>query len=99
MDVVKRWDKEYNPVTRLRSYLEGRGLWDKEKDEELSRRLEAEIKNSMSRATKELKPNIDEMFKDVYDRLPPRLESQRRELWEHLEKYKEHYPNLDSHER
>ena len=54
--------------------------------------MEAEIKQSLKRVRRELKPSLDELFRDVYDELPPRLERQRREMWEHVRKYKEHYP-------
>ncbi len=96
MDEVSQWE-EYSPVTRLRRYLEGRGIWDKGKEEELMRNLVTEIKRAISRARGELKPHPDEIFRDVYDHLSPRLEKQRQEMWEHLRKYREHYPNLKNH--
>ena len=51
----------------------------------------------MQRARAEPKPHIDNLFTDVYDELPPRLEKQRREMWEVVKKYKQHYP-ADLHE-
>ena len=46
----------------------------------------------MQKARAELKPPIDDLFTDVYDKLPPRLEKQRQEMWRMVKKYKKHYP-------
>ncbi len=56
-----------------------------------------EVKRSMQRARSELKPSVDELFQDVYDKLPQRLQAQQKKMWEVVNKYKEHYP-LDNHE-
>jgi len=55
------------------------------------------VKTSLQRARAELKPNIDLMFEDVYDKLPLRLEKQRAQMKEIIHKYREHYP-VDRHE-
>ena len=46
----------------------------------------------MKKARAELKPPLDDLFSDVYDKLPPRLEKQREEMWRMVNKYKKHYP-------
>lgn len=46
----------------------------------------------MQRARNERKPPVNEMFADVYDQLPKRLQDQRKQMWEVVNKYKEHYP-------
>ena len=51
----------------------------------------------MQRARSEPKPSINEMFEDVYDQLPKRLQDQREEMWEVVNKHKKHYP-LENHE-
>lgn len=53
------------------------------------------MKTSLQRARKEPKPCVDELFNDVYDQLPPRLLRQRQQMWEVVNKYKEHYPLSD----
>ena len=59
----------------------------------------SEVRTSLQKARGEKKTSVEEMFTDVYDRLPPRLEKQRAEMWEVLGKYKKHYqPILDRHE-
>ncbi len=59
-----------------------------------------EIKKEMNIARKEKKPHPNEMFTDVYDALPPRLQKQRDEMWAMTDKYKEHYRAiLSKHEQ
>ena len=65
--------------------------------DDLEKAILRAVKTSMKRARAELKPNIDYLFTDVYDKLPLRLEQQKKQLLEHINKYKQHYP-LDKHE-
>lgn len=67
------------------------------KEDELLKRVAAEVRSSMQKARAKPKPHIDHLFTDVYDKLPPRLEKQRQEMWEVVNKYKQHYP-ADLHE-
>ena len=94
---MKEWKSKYHPATRLRGHLEQRGLWDEGREEDLRKRMNQEILDAMQRARGELKPHPDYLFEDVYDNLPPRLEQQRQEMWEMVNKYPEHYP-LNKHE-
>ena len=52
---------------------------------------------AFQRAEKKKKPTPDYLFTDVYDELTPQLTRQMRDMKEHVNKYKEHYP-LDSYE-
>lgn len=63
-------------------------------------RAAEEIKKTMMAARSEMKPHLNELFNDVYDTLPPRLQKQREEMWAMTDKYKEHYgPLLSKHEQ
>jgi TPP-dependent pyruvate/acetoin dehydrogenase alpha subunit len=68
-----------------------------ELEDELKSKAQEEVKRSMQRARSERKPHVNEMFKDVYDELPKRLQAQQKEMWEVVNKYKKHYP-LESYE-
>lgn len=68
-------------------------------EEELKQKAKSEVKRAMQVARAEKKPHPDELFTDVYDELPPRLEKQREEMWALVNKYKEHYsPVLKNYE-
>ena len=90
MDVVKQWIEGYNPVKHLQGYLVKRGLWNQGSEEKLRAEVNGAVRNSIQRARKEPKPHLDMLFTDVYDQLPPQLEKQRRNMWKHIQKYKDH---------
>lgn len=98
MAEVEQWEKNC-PILRLKGYLETRGLWKEGMDTELQQKASSDIKEAMQKARGEKKASLEEQFTDVYDRMPPRLEKQRAEMWEMINKYKEHYqPLLNRHE-
>jgi len=49
------------------------------------------VREALKTANEEKKPPIDGMFNDVYDTMMPHLEEQRRDLKEHLKRYKDKY--------
>ena len=55
-----------NPIVRFRSYLESRGWWSKEEDEAFLKRKKAEVHEAYRKAEKLLRPELQEMFTDVY---------------------------------
>ena len=70
-----------------------------DKDAKLRKKASSEVRTALQRARGEKKASVEELFTDVYDRLPPRLEKQKAEMWEIINKYKEHYqPMLNRHE-
>ena len=95
MDIVKQWIEGYNPVKRLQSYLVKRGLWNEGSEEKLRAEVNKAVRKSIQRAREEPKPHLDMLFTDVYDQVPPQLEKQRREMWKHVNKYKDQYPLKD----
>lgn len=47
---------------------------------------------SFAKAEKRKKPNPTELFKDVYEEIPPHLQKQMDSLKEHLSKNEDKYP-------
>ena len=47
---------------------------------------------ALSRADKALRPPLKDIFTDVYDKLPSRLQNQRQECMNHIAKYPHEYP-------
>ncbi|RUP47755.1 thiamine diphosphate-binding protein [Jimgerdemannia flammicorona] len=80
-----------NPITRLRKWLEVKGWWGEAEEGALRTDRKKEIMRSFNAAEKRKKPAVMELFTDVYDKLPPNLVEQQRELNELMEKYPEHY--------
>lgn len=80
-----------SPITRLENYLLKKGLV--KPDDSKSYRQEAlqQVREALKNANEQEKPPIDDMFNDVYDRVMPHLEEQRKELKQHLRQYHDKY--------
>lgn len=84
---IKYWHDHLDPVARLRSFLEDRGWWSAEREQELRDTERLAVLQALERAEKKGRPNIDGLFEDVYAQMPWHLVKQREELREHMEKY------------
>ena len=76
--------------------MEARDLLSEEQNQSEKKSCLKLIMTALENAEKVKRPPIREMFTDVYDELPPRLQGQYEELLEHLEKYPNEYP-IDSY--
>jgi len=88
---VEDWKRRDNPITRLRKYLEKRGIWNDEKENEARGRLRKEVLKAFGEAEKEKKPPLRAMFEDVYEEMTPETKQQMRELRGVIERYPEEY--------
>lgn len=88
---VEDWKRRDNPITRLRKYLEKRGLWSDDKETEARTRIRKEVLKAFGDAEKEKKPALRSMFTDVYEELTPELKEQMVELKDIIERYPEEY--------
>lgn len=55
-----------NPILRFKSFLEWKGWWSEEEEQELKARLKAEVLTTFRRADSLKKGPVDYLFKDVY---------------------------------
>lgn len=88
---VEDWKRRDNPVSRLRKYMEARGVWDEEKEKDARAAIRRDVLKAFSEAEREKKPPLRAMFEDTYEELTPDLRAQMRQLAEHLDKYPEEY--------
>jgi 2-oxoisovalerate dehydrogenase E1 component alpha subunit len=84
---------EMDPIIRMQAYLTNRGLWDDEKQKALVKESRKDVLKHFEAAEKRPKPALKHLFTDVYDDVPPHLESQWKEVQEHIAKYPDEYPN------
>ena len=63
MEDRKRID---NPLTRFRLFLEGRGWWDAQAEEELKTRLRADVLKAFKHAEAQSRCELSEIFTDIY---------------------------------
>lgn len=64
-----------NPHHRFRKYLEARGWWSAEDEETVKAAHKKAIMSAFQSAEKLKKPQLDNLFNDVYDELPWNLVS------------------------
>ncbi|MFQ5729157.1 MAG: thiamine pyrophosphate-dependent dehydrogenase E1 component subunit alpha [Waddliaceae bacterium] len=76
---VKQWEKKC-PILRLRRYLEGKKLWNKNKEEALLADINREVTEAINVAKKTPKPSLQSLFDGVYFERPPKLHEQYAEL-------------------
>lgn len=88
---VEDWKRRDNPITRLRKYLEKKGVWDEAKENEARGRIRKEILKAFAQAEKEKKPALRCMFEDVYEEMTPETKTQMKELKDVLDRYPEEY--------
>ncbi|XP_052700860.1 2-oxoisovalerate dehydrogenase subunit alpha, mitochondrial-like [Crassostrea angulata] len=81
-----------NPIGRLRSYMVKQGWWNDDQENEWKEESKKMVMESFAKAEKRKKPNPTELFKDVYEEIPPHLQKQMDSLKEHLSKNEDKYP-------
>lgn len=70
--------KPFDPLLRLRRYLEGVGLWSEDEEQEILSRVRAEVDEAVEKTYAEPPPDPAEIFDHTYAVLPPDLERQKR---------------------
>lgn len=86
---VEDWKRRDNPITRLRKWMEGKGIWDASKEKELRADTRKAVLTAYRKAEKEKKPKIGYMMSDVY----AEPTEEQREQMEAMRKIIEKYPN------
>ncbi|KAG2050072.1 branched-chain alpha-keto acid dehydrogenase E1-alpha subunit [Suillus hirtellus] len=79
--------KNDNPITRFRLFMESRGWWNQTNEDELAFRLRRDVIKAFKRAETVKKPDLKDIFTDVYAEEPWNIKEQREELMALLKKY------------
>lgn len=91
-DEVKFWDKTDHPIGRLRRHLLLKSYWSDDEEKRWETEARKSILEAFAKAEKKKKPSPSLMFSDVYAEIPSNLVEQEKQMRQHVEKYKEHYP-------
>ncbi|XP_037072527.1 2-oxoisovalerate dehydrogenase subunit alpha, mitochondrial-like [Pollicipes pollicipes] len=92
VDEVRYWDSTDHPIARMRLYLSHKGLWDEGKERDWKNSAKKQVMESFQQAEKRPIANWENMFTDVYQELPPHLETQMKSMRDHMKEYGKHYP-------
>ena len=90
-------NRKFGARDRTRKYMMNRGWWTEAEDKSLEASKKKEVLRALESAGHKEKHDLDSLFSDVYDVLPPSLVEQYRELKEHISKYPEEYPAPGGH--
>lgn len=88
---VEDWKRRDNPITRLRKWMEGKGIWDETKEKELRSDARKSVLDAYRKAEKEKRPPLSSMMEDVYEELTDEQREQSAKLAEIIEKYPNEY--------
>lgn len=94
---VEEWKRRDNPITRLRKYMENKGIWNEDMEREARASIRKEVLSHFSASEKVKKPALKYIFTDIYADLTPDLIRQKAELKRLIEKYPNEY-DLKAHE-
>lgn len=94
---VENWRTRDSPITRLRQWMEQKGIWDEVRDEEARKTIRAAVLHELVSAEKEKKPSLRGVFDDVYAELTEEAEEQKQELRRLMLKYPAEY-DADQHQ-
>lgn len=92
---VEDWKRRDNPITRLRKYMEARGLWDEEKEKTLRSDLRQEVLKAYRKAENEKKPGMAGVITDVYKDLTEEQIEQLERVKRLVEMYPDEYDLSD----
>ncbi|KAI5283077.1 hypothetical protein KEM54_002436 [Ascosphaera aggregata] len=88
---VEDWKRKDNPISRLRKWMENRGIWNEDMEKSTRVDIRKEVLREFKEAEKERKPPLQSLFTDVYEEMTEEQEEQRQELRKILETYPEEY--------
>ncbi|WP_066192775.1 pyruvate dehydrogenase (acetyl-transferring) E1 component subunit alpha [Gracilibacillus timonensis] len=80
-DMDSEWEKK-DPIVRFRKYLEDKGLWSEEEENEVIEKAKKEIKEAIKKTDEQPKQKVTDLISNMYEELPAHLQEQ-------MEEYKE----------
>lgn len=77
-DLDKEWEQK-DPIVRFRKYLETKGLWTEEEENEVIEQAKEDIKEAIKKADQYPKQKVSDLINNMYEELPSNLQEQLKE--------------------
>jgi pyruvate dehydrogenase E1 component alpha subunit len=74
-DLDNEWEKK-DPLVRFRKFLEGKGLWSEEKENQVIEQAKEEIKEAIKKADGAPKQKVTDLINIMFEELPQNLKEQ-----------------------
>ncbi|SOB92065.1 pyruvate dehydrogenase E1 component alpha subunit [Ureibacillus xyleni] len=74
-DIDNEWAAK-DPIVRFRIFLEGKGLWNEQKETEVIERAKEEIKEAIKKADETPKQKVSDLISNMFEELPHNLKEQ-----------------------
>ena len=74
-ELDSEWEQK-DPLVRFRAFLEAKGLWNEEKENEVIDQAKEDIKEAIKKADAEPKQKVTDLMSIMYDKMPYNLEEQ-----------------------
>lgn len=85
------WQSSNNPISRFSTFLCKQSLWSAEQEAAYKKGVRKDILRAFVAAEKKAKPDVKEMFTDVYEEMTWGLKEQERELNALMKEHPEYY--------
>lgn len=69
------WEKK-DPIVRFRTYLEGKGLWNEDMENEVIEQAKEDIKEAIKKADETPKQKVTDLISNMFEELPNNLQEQ-----------------------
>ncbi|GAE91804.1 pyruvate dehydrogenase E1 component alpha subunit [Gracilibacillus boraciitolerans JCM 21714] len=77
-DMTTEWEKK-DPIVRFRKFLEEKGLWSEEQENEVIEKAKEEIKAAIKKTDEQPKQKVTDLINNMYEELPAHLQEQLEE--------------------
>ncbi|MEH7387825.1 pyruvate dehydrogenase (acetyl-transferring) E1 component subunit alpha [Bacillus sp. JJ1521] len=74
-ELDNEWEKK-DPLVRFRKYLEGKGIWNEELENQVIEEAKEDIKNAIKKADEQPKQKVTDLISHMFEQLPQNLEEQ-----------------------
>jgi 2-oxoisovalerate dehydrogenase E1 component alpha subunit len=88
---VEDWKRRDNPITRLRKWMEGKGIWSEDQEKELRADTRKNVLTAYRKAEKEKRPPLGSLMSDVYAEASEEQVEQLEQLRKHIQEYPDEY--------
>lgn len=77
-DLDSEWEQK-DPLVRFRKYLEEKGIWSEDQENEIIEKAKADIKEAIKQADDTPKQKVTDLISNMYETLPANLQEQMEE--------------------